>query len=156
MKWTIILLTTLFTACATKPTESASVGEADSTTQETPGQPETSDAAENFEDFFERFKNDSLFQVSRVKFPWTLTTWEPGTDAPSKELVNKKGWKHIDFHYEDTYATRQIEAYTQQVKSYGDTVKLEMRGVDNGILTDYEFTQDNNKWFLVSAKDYSN
>ena len=116
----------------------------------------TADRAENFDVFFEKFKNDSSFQITRVKFPWTLVTWEPGTDAASKQLINQKDWKHLGFYYEAGYATRQIDAYTQQVKSYGDTVKLELRGVDNGIMTDYEFAMDNRKWFLVSAKDYSN
>jgi hypothetical protein len=53
------------------------------------------------------------------------------------------------------YATRQEDAYTQEIKSYRDTIKLELRGVDNGIHIDYEFVTDNGKWVLVSGKDYS-
>ena len=85
-----------------------------------------------------------------------MMTWEPGEDAPMKERINRRNWKYRSFNYEDSYATRQIDAYTQEIKSYGDTVKLEMRGVDNGILADYEFVRKNHNWFLVLVRDYSN
>lgn len=112
--------------------------------------------SEDFNNFFKKFTTDSLFQIERVKFPWTMMTWELGEDAPIKELIDRVDWKYTSFYYEDNYATRQIDAYTQNIKNYGDTVKLEIRGVDNGIHTDYEFVKDNDKWFLVSGKDYSN
>jgi len=151
MKRIVLILTFLVLGCGTKTADSTQSDALDSASLTV-----TADSVENFEVFFQRFRNDSSFQITRVKFPWTLMTWEPGTDAPAKQLVDKQVWKHLRFYYEAGYATRQLDAYTQQVKSYGDTVKLELRGVDNGIMTDYEFTMDNRKWFLVSEKDYSN
>lgn len=111
---------------------------------------------ESFDEFYKKFTTDSLFQIERVKFPWTVMTWELGEESPVKELINKEDWRFGSFYYEDGYATRQIDAYTQKIKNYGDTIKLEIRGVDNGIFIDYNFTKDKNKWFLVSEKDYSN
>jgi hypothetical protein len=61
----------------------------------------------------------------------------------------------LRFEYKDEYARRQIDAYTQEKKIYSDSAKLELRGVDNGILIDYDFIKLNGQWFLVSEKDYS-
>lgn len=81
--------------------------------------------------------------------------WELGEDAPVNELANRSDWRFASFHYEAGYATRQVDAYTQDARNYGDTVKLVIRGVDNGIYVDYEFARDKGKWFLVSGKNYS-
>ncbi len=35
-----------------------------------------------------------------------------------------------------------MDAYTQETKNYGDTIILELRGVDNGIFVDYNFVRD--------------
>lgn len=146
----IFILTFLFLlSCGTRPT--------DSTTTDTGADSLTISKAtdqEDFNTFFEKFTTDSLFQVERVKFPFrVLWTTE---DGDTVHETTKDNWTHSTFHYEETYATRQVDAYTQKIKNYGDTVKLELRGVDNGIFVDYEFARDNGKWILVSGKDYSN
>lgn len=160
MKQTIIILTLLITGCGSGTTDTVtSVNEKDSIIKDTA---ETVVAAtleredEDFSAFFEKFTTDSLFQVERVKFPWTLMTWEIDEDAPIKESIHIEDWRFAPFYYEDSYSTRQTDAYTQEIKHYCDTVKIEIRGVDNGIFINYEFIKDNNEWFLVSAKDYSN
>jgi hypothetical protein len=109
---------------------------------------------EDFNEFFKKFTTDSLFQIERVKFPWRLLmTTEEGETV---EETSKEDWTHSTFYYEDSYASRQVDAYTQEIKNYGDTIKLEFRGVDNGIHVDYEFAREKGKWILVSGKDYSN
>jgi hypothetical protein len=35
-------------------------------------------------------------------------------------------------------------------------VRIEIRGVDNGIYIDYDFLVRSNKWTLIMEKDYSN
>lgn len=144
-----ILTSLLLISCGTKSTDlTTSDKEADSLTiaMTTNG--------EDFNEFFERFTTDSLFQTKRTKFPFrVLWTTE---DGDTVHETAKDDWTHSTFYYEDSYATRQVDAYTQEIRTYGDTVKLEQRGVDNGIHVDYEFTKDNGKWILVSGKDYSN
>jgi hypothetical protein len=109
---------------------------------------------EDFNEFFKKFTMDSLFQIERIKFPWRLLITTE--DGETVEETSRDNWTHLTFYYEDSYASRQIDAYTQEIKNYGDTVKLEIRGVDNGIYTDYEFVKENTRWFLVSGKDFSN
>jgi hypothetical protein len=105
---------------------------------------------ENFNEFFEKFKSDSLFQVNRVKFPWKIPT-EDGEEL----TINKTEWQHSSFDYQEEFATRSIDAYTQETRTYGDTVRIELRGVDNGIHVDFIFATIDNKWFLVSEEDLS-
>ena len=111
---------------------------------------------EKFDDFFGRFKTDSLFQIERVKFPLTTESWNTDEDKPATDKVEIVSWRHLRFEYKDEYAKREIDAYTQETKVFADSAKLELRGVDNGIFIDYDFKKLNGEWFLVSEKDYSN
>ncbi|WP_276373139.1 DUF4348 domain-containing protein [Chryseolinea sp. H1M3-3] len=109
---------------------------------------------EEFNEFFEKFTTDSLFQIERIKFPFrVLWTTE---DGETVHETAKDDWTHSTFYYEDSYASRQVDAYTQETKNYGDTIKLELRGVDNGIFVDYNFVRQKGKWILVSGKGFSN
>jgi hypothetical protein len=109
---------------------------------------------EEFSDFFEKFTADSLFQMERTRFPFRVL-W-PTEDGETVHETAKESWTHSTFHYEDSYASRQVDAYTQEAKVFGDTARLELRGVDNGIFVDYNFLRDKGKWILVSGRDFSN
>jgi len=144
-----ILTILLFASCGTKSSDLRAIDEVmDSlTTLKNYDQ-------EDFNEFFKKFTSDSLFQVERVKFPWRLRMAIDGREVV--EETSKENWTHETFYYEESYATRQINAYTQEIRTYGDTtVRLELRGVDNGIHVDYEFARDKGKWILVSGEDYS-
>jgi hypothetical protein len=110
--------------------------------------------SETFDEFFKRFTEDSLFQVERVKFPFRVI-WRT-EDGETTHETEKENWTHSTFYYDKSYSARQVDAYTQEIKKYGDSVKIEIRGVDNGIYVDYKFVKDNGKWILFSGKDYSN
>jgi hypothetical protein len=107
---------------------------------------------QDFNEFFEKFKADSLFQIERVKFPFRVHDY----DGELLIELKKSDWRHASFFYDEAYATRELDAYTQGIKAYGDTIKLEYRGIDNGIWIDYEFLKGSGKWILVSEKDESN
>lgn len=119
-----------------------------------PSLTQTQTKMEDFGSFFQRFTTDSVFQISRVDFPFHIRTSSEGDE--SETVIDKAAWRFSPFHYDSSFATRRVDAYTQQVKSYGDTISLELRGVDNGIYIDYEFVFRNGKWFMVSGSDYSN
>jgi len=136
LKLTVLVCTALLICCTTKPVSEA---------------PPDTTGGENFNEFFEKFKSDSLFQVNRVKFPWTIPS-EDGEEL----VINKSDWQHASFLYQRDFATREIDAYTQEIVNYGDTIKIEQRGVDNGIHIDFVFAKIDNKWFLVSEEDLSN
>lgn len=143
-------------SCGTKLPDIKNESKNDSLTVDTIVDTAPTETSEGFNQFFEKFKNDSLFQRERIAFPMTALIWEMREDSLKKILINKDDWKFLDFRYEESFAKRQLDPYTQVIKAYGDTVKLEIRGVDNGIYTDFEFTMKSGKWYLVSEKDYSN
>ncbi|MEP2671572.1 MAG: DUF4348 domain-containing protein [Cyclobacteriaceae bacterium] len=113
-----------------------------------------SEDKEEFSDFFDKFTTDSLFQMERTQFPFRVL-WAT-EDGETVHETAKENWRHSTFYYENNYSSRQVDAYTQEAKDYGDTVRLELRGVDNGIFIDYNFVRDKGKWILVSGKDFSN
>jgi hypothetical protein len=145
----LILTFLLHFSCGTKP--------ADSTSSDKKTDPltisKTADG-EDFNEFFERFTTDSVFQMERTKFPFRVI-WMT-EDGETTHETEKENWTHSTFYYEDSYASRQVDAYTQEIKHYSDSVVLELRGVDNGIYVDYKFIRDSGKWILFTGKDYSN
>jgi hypothetical protein len=144
-----ILTSLLLFSCGTKPTDSASSDQkTDSLTIS-----KTTDG-ENFNEFFERFTTDSVFQMERTIFPFRVI-WMT-EDGETTHKTEKENWIHSTFYYEDSYASRQVDAYTQEIRQYSDSVILEQRGVDNGIYVDYKFIKNNGKWILFTGKDYSN
>jgi hypothetical protein len=148
MRYRLIIWTLLLFSCGTKTNDST----ADKNTESI----KTDLVEENFNDFFERFKTDSIFQVERVMFPMTIKSWDTDEDKPTTDKIEISNWRHLEFEYNDEYAKREIDAYTQETKMYADSAKIQLRGVDNGIHIDYEFTTIGGQWFLVSEKDYSN
>jgi len=136
LKLPVLIWTILVIACTNKPVNEAA---------------KDAISEENFNEFFEKFTSDSLFQINRVKFPWTIPS-EDGEEL----VIHKTDWQHASFFYQEDFATRPIDAYTQEIRTYGDTVKIEQRGVDNGIHIDFLFAKIDNKWFLVSEEDLSN
>ena len=110
---------------------------------------------ENFDDFFYKFRSDSIFQMERVKFPLTLVTWDIDDNLATEE-IDRENWRHLKLEYKDEFGTREIDAYTQETKIYADSAKIELRGVDNGIHVDYVFNKVDGQWTLTTERDYSN
>lgn len=140
MRLLFILLTISLVGCDTKTTELTT----DKNVQ-----------SENFDDFFNKFKSDSLFQMERVKFPLTLVTWDLDDNLATEE-ISRENWRYLRLEYKNEFGTREIDAYTQEIKIYADSAKLELRGVDNGIHVDYVFNKVNGQWTLTTERDYSN
>ena len=61
----------------------------------------------------------------------------------------------LDFSYDSTYATRQMDKYEQLIRVYDDSTIIEHRGIDNGIYANYYFMKKDGKWYLKSLTDIS-
>jgi len=140
MRLLYILLTISLVGCGTKTTELTT----DKNVQ-----------GENFDDFFNKFRSDSIFQMERVNFPLTLVTWDIDDNLATEE-IDRENWRHLKLEYKDEFGTREIDAYTQETKIYADSAKIELRGVDNGIHVDYVFNKVDGQWTLTTERDYSN
>lgn len=112
---------------------------------------------ENFTAFLESFNKRPTFQRQRVLFPLQATVLDPvGYEMKTvKEEIDYSDWFLLDFSYDSTYTTRQMDRYEQNIKLYKDSALIELRGIDNGIFANYFFTKKDGKWFLKSFTDVS-
>lgn len=118
---------------------------------------------ENFEAFLKDFSRDSLFQISRVKFP--LKVKEIDLESMEEINENKSGFKErtilkseytkLDFTYPNDALTRELDRYSQKNILKNNLMTVEIRGIDNGIYSDFYFEKINGKWFLKSWKEQS-
>lgn len=112
---------------------------------------------EDFDFFIENFNNKPTFQRQRVLFPLEATLLDPsdyGMQTINEEIYYQD-WILLDFSYDSTYATRQMDRYEQSVRVYNDSTIIEHRGIDNGIFANYYFKKKEGKWFLNSFTDIS-
>ncbi|NLA62806.1 MAG: DUF4348 domain-containing protein [Bacteroidales bacterium] len=112
-------------------------------------------AEEDFESFLVNFSNKPTFQRQRVMFPIEATLLDPteyGVDAVDEKITYQE-WILIDFSYDSTFVTRQMDSYKQHVRVYNDSSIIEHRGIDNGIYANYYFVKKDGKWFLKSFTD---
>ena len=112
---------------------------------------------ENFKTFLDNFSKDSVFQISRVIFPLKVTELDYNNELESiVRIIQKKEYTKLDFEYPKDALTREFDRYTQNIKTKGDKAVVEIRGVDNGIYSDFYFEKINGKWHLKSWNDSSN
>lgn len=112
---------------------------------------------EDFNSFLENFNNKPTFQRQRVLFPLEATLLDPSEFGMQtvKEKIEYQDWILLDFSYDSTYLTRQMDRYEQRIRLYNDSSIIEHRGIDNGIFSNYFFTKKDGKWFLKSLSDVS-
>jgi hypothetical protein len=110
----------------------------------------------SFEIFIEHFNKDSTFQISRIAFPLKLIEpdWEKEGELVERR-VQRSEFRKLDFSYDKSMPTREFDKYEQRVKVKKDKAVIEIRGIDNGIMSDSFFEKRNGKWTLVSIIDKS-
>jgi len=114
--------------------------------------------AKGFAVFMENFALDSVFQKQHTIFPLEYRTWVPGEgDEPEVGHIQKKDWQPMAF--EPTQGLKKggpgYGDYTQQFIIEATHTTIQLRGVDNGIYTDFIFKRDNGSWYLLRVEDYS-
>lgn len=110
---------------------------------------------ENFDTFFKKFSSDSIFQKQRIIFPFKMTYWESELETPNIEYYDTTNYSFLNFEYNPSFSKREIDAYTQEIKIYHDTVRLEIRGIDNGIYIDTDFIIVKGLWYCSHFNDSS-
>lgn len=114
-------------------------------------------AEESFDAFLENFNHKPTFQRQRVLFPIEATLLDPSDYGMKtvKEKIEYENWLLLDFSYDSSFATRQMDKYHQTIQLYADSARIEQRGIDNGIYANFFFTRKEGKWFLESFTDVS-
>jgi len=111
----------------------------------------------NFKSFLKRFKNDSVFQHSRIKFPLIKENLVGDLDEAKNETIqiDSSKWTYLTLHYDSSYATRKIDAYSEEILFSKDTAHLSYNGIDNGINVEFIFVNYDGIWYLIRWKDLS-
>lgn len=157
MKYISIIFLLIIFGCEPKPKNNITDVENDTISSNTPSIPieKSSTEKEEFNEFLKTFRKDTSYQLRRVIFPFVVKSRDFDDNLTSEEIFHEE-WIHLGFDYKEEYSTRPIDAYTQQIKIYPDSAKIEYRGIDNGIYFDYLFFRIDGKWYLESEEDYSN
>ncbi|POY37906.1 hypothetical protein C3K47_05100 [Solitalea longa] len=110
----------------------------------------------DFKLFLKYFNQDSVFQVSRVVFPFRERSADPDQQF---DLIEKKisraEYQKMDFTYDESSANKQYDSYRQHIRIKGNKAVIEYRGVENGIFIDCYFEKRNGKWMFVEMVDSS-
>ena len=111
---------------------------------------------DSFETFFEYFNKDSLFQISRIDFPITVMELDWKNDyADIEMIIELKDYHVLDLTYDKSYELRESDKYTQETLLDENKAIIKIRGIDNGIYSDYEFEKNKGKWKLKTWNDSS-
>ena len=114
------------------------------------------ESEEDFNTFLKRFNQDSIFQISRIKFPLKITESDPDQDYETIErVIQLKNFKKLNFEYPKDALTREYDRYTRNIRIEKDSAVIEIRGIDNGIYSDIIFEKINGKWKLKTWNDQS-
>lgn len=103
---------------------------------------------EDFENFFERFNNDSIFQVSRVDFP--IKVIELDTDNLKEDTLELN---QTNYYFQEI--AKESRDYNIEKSISKDSTKIILKGIDNGIYKEIFFFMDNGKWKLKTWSDLS-
>jgi hypothetical protein len=110
----------------------------------------------SFGQFFRSFSKDSVFQLTRIKFP--LDYFSLDKDGTQEEMIIEKDeWTFIDFTGDVIAYKQETDKFKPFIKRMGkDNVTYTREGVDNGIHIEYTFHKIDGKWTLVKVFDTSN
>ncbi len=152
MKNHLIILSCLFAlliSCQEENTESSK--NIKDTTFTNSVQPENVD--KDFMTFIDRFNKDSVFQVSRINFPFQQIQSGIETEKDSIILINKSGFEMMNFTIKENKS--EFDKWKQIIKIEGEKAIIQIRGIDNGIYVDYVFEKQKSKWKFIKVLDKS-
>ena len=107
--------------------------------------PSKASSFENFDEFYNKFHSDSIFQISRIKFPLAGKR----VDGFKEIKWTKKRWSMMKTMIYDIDTTVFRTEYKKSSKEFEQKIWLE----NSGFSTEYRFKLINDKWYLVYALD---
>ena len=106
-----------------------------------------STSAEDFDEFYTKFHSDSLFQMSRIKFPLNGKS----IDANGEKMWTMQNWELMRTRIFDVDTTEYKITYKKYPKQFTQKAWLE----DSGFSSECKFELINKKWFLVYVLDHN-
>lgn len=112
---------------------------------------------ENFVSFLKQFMSDSVFQMSRIKFPLeykTLYDSDEESFLDTTLILNQSDWRFNYLYNGLQQLTNFSYSWSPEIKET-DEMLLFVGGVENGIFIQYFFKRIDNKWCLIKKNDES-
>ena len=104
---------------------------------------------EDFNSFFYSFMTDSVFQKSRVKFPFEYHTTDIDTMKDTLIIINEREWKHNPFYFDTASERTQIyDNYELRFQPTNERL-IHWYGIEAGGDAKYYFNGFDGKWFLT-------
>lgn len=110
---------------------------------------------DNFNDFIKKFSSDSIFQLSRISFPLKTKMYDIDNERDTIIFLEKHGFELMDFRKKKSEGKYDQWEQKIVVDKSNTSAKIEIRGIDNGIMVDYLFEKDKDGWMLVGIEDNS-
>ena len=101
---------------------------------------------EDFNAFFEKFKKDSVFQKQRVVFPLKVRVFNIDNLKTEENSLEEKNYEFLKIDENEVSIEKKISK---------DSVKIILKGKDNGIYIETQFLKDKGIWKLESYNDQS-
>ena len=101
---------------------------------------------EDFNTFFEKFKKDSVFQKQRVVFPLKVRIFNIDNLKTEENSLEEKDYEFLKIDENEVSMEKKISK---------DSVKIILKGKDNGIYIETQFLKDKGIWKLESYNDQS-
>lgn len=102
---------------------------------------------EDFDRFYDKFHKDSIFQISRIKFPLDGAKFDSGEEM--KWSINN--WTMLKTRIFDVDTTEFKVEFKKNKDSFYEKFWIE----NSGFWGEYKFRLIENKWYLVYAVDHN-
>ncbi|HET9986113.1 MAG TPA: DUF4348 domain-containing protein [Longimicrobiales bacterium] len=112
--------------------------------------PAAAAAREDFREFFDRFRQDSVFQAGRTRFP---LPWFSQADDATRRLT-RRDWTFVPFYTGQETYTQVFDNFAMRLADTDERVYA-LIGVASDIRQNYYFRRAGGKWFLVRVEDLS-
>jgi hypothetical protein len=109
----------------------------------------------SFDEFLQRFNQDSGFQLSRVHFPLRGKVLNLSGSGPEtiNDTIYVSEYRIKDFTYDEKDPGKFD--FTRNIHIQGDQATIQVAGKENGLSANYTFRRIKGKWMLVTFEDYS-
>jgi hypothetical protein len=112
---------------------------------------------QDFEQFFENFSKDSIFQKSRIKLPLSYISYdyESSEEPIIENITNITNFKYINFSMDSSAMKKEYDKFEIEKRKTKDGMIYKRVGFDNGIYISYEFKIIDKCWYLIKITDES-
>lgn len=106
--------------------------------------------AESFDNFFEKFSADPVFQKSRIKFPLVSQVYDIEADKDVMSTIEASKWEFFNIKQ-----LKQDKKYILKVSREKQQYVVNFKVEDTGVYVDYIFERQSGKWTLIKIADQS-